>query len=146
MPSLPVRSSNVLSTNRIKVGLEVNVGSLRGFLPASQVDLYFVGDLEPFVGQKLTVQITEVNPKKRNLVVSRRKYLESEREEIQKELWEKLAIGQELTGTVKNIKDYGALLIWVALMASCTLAKSAGTASSTLKMPSANNNRSMSKF
>lgn len=93
-----------------KGGLEVNVGSLRGFLPASQADLYFVGDLEPFVGQKLTVQITEVNPKKRNLVVSRRKYLESEREEIQKELWEKLAIGQELTGTVKNIKDYGAFV------------------------------------
>lgn len=93
-----------------KGGLEVNVGSLRGFLPASQVDLYFVGDLEPFVGQKLTVQITEVNPKKRNLVVSRRKYLEAEREEIQKELWEKLAIGQEYTGTVKNIKDYGAFV------------------------------------
>ena len=93
-----------------KGGLEVNVGSLRGFLPASQADLYFVGDLEPFVGQKLTVQITEVNPKKRNLVVSRRKYLESEREEIQKELWEKLAVGQELTGTVKNIKDYGAFV------------------------------------
>ena len=93
-----------------KGGLEVNVGSLRGFLPASQADLYFVGDLEPFVGQKLTVQITEVNPKKRNLVVSRRKYLEAEREEIQKELWEKLAVGQELTGTVKNIKDYGAFV------------------------------------
>ncbi|WP_339731559.1 S1 RNA-binding domain-containing protein [uncultured Gimesia sp.] len=93
-----------------KGGLEVNVGSLRGFLPASQVDLYFVGDLEPFVGQKLTVEITEVNPKKRNLVVSRRKYLEAEREEIQKELWEKLAIGQEHTGIVKNIKDYGAFV------------------------------------
>lgn len=93
-----------------KGGLEVNVGSLRGFLPASQADLYFVSDLEPFVGQKLTVQITEVNPKKRNLVVSRRKYLESEREEIQKELWEKLAVGQEHTGVVKNIKDYGAFV------------------------------------
>lgn len=93
-----------------KGGLEVNVGSLRGFLPASQADLYFVGDLEPFVGQKLTVQITEVNPKKRNLVVSRRKYLEAEREEIQKELWEKLAVGQEHTGVVKNIKDYGAFV------------------------------------
>ncbi|MFK7777336.1 MAG: S1 RNA-binding domain-containing protein [Gimesia sp.] len=93
-----------------KGGLEVSVGSLRGFLPASQVDLYFVGDLEPFVGEKLTVEITEVNPKKRNLVVSRRKYLESEREELQKELWEKLAIGQEHTGVVKNIKDYGAFV------------------------------------
>jgi small subunit ribosomal protein S1 len=93
-----------------KGGLEVNIGSLRGFMPASQVDLYFVGDLEPFVGQKLTVEITEVNPKKRNLVVSRRKYLESEREENQKELWEKLAVGQEHTGVVKNIKDYGAFV------------------------------------
>tara|TARA_R110002111_G_scaffold262860_1_gene341919 strand:- start:28962 stop:30719 length:1758 start_codon:yes stop_codon:yes gene_type:complete len=93
-----------------KGGLEVSIGSLRGFLPASQVDLYFVGDLEPFVGQKMTVEITEVNPKKRNLVVSRRKYLESEREEIQKDLWEKLAVGQEHTGIVKNIKEYGAFV------------------------------------
>lgn len=64
-----------------KGGLQVSVSSLRGFLPASQVEIGFAGELEQYVGQKLTVQITEVNPKKRNLVVSRRALLQAERAE-----------------------------------------------------------------
>ena len=54
-----------------KGGLQVMVSNLRAFLPASQVEIGFAGNLESFIGQKLTVQITEVNAKKRNLVVSR---------------------------------------------------------------------------
>ena len=97
-------------TKSNKGGLEVNISSLRGFLPASQVDLQYVSDLEPFVGQKLTVKVMEVNPAKRNLIVSRREYLKIEREEQEKELWEKLALGQTFTGTIKTIKDYGAFV------------------------------------
>ena len=97
-------------TKSNKGGLEVNISSLRGFLPASQVDLQYVSDLEPFVGQKLTVKVMEVNPAKRNLIVSRREYLKIEREEQEKELWEKLSLGQTFTGTIKTIKDYGAFV------------------------------------
>ncbi len=97
-------------TKSNKGGLEVNISSLRGFLPASQVDLQYVSDLEPFVGQKLTVKVMEVNPAKRNLIVSRREYLKIEREEQEKELWEKLALGQTFSGTIKTIKDYGAFV------------------------------------
>ncbi|MCP4171442.1 MAG: S1 RNA-binding domain-containing protein [Fuerstiella sp.] len=98
----------VTGTN--KGGLQVTVSSLKAFLPASQVDLGFVADLEQYVGQTLTVQITEVKPKKRNLVVSRRALLQAERESLQADFWTSIEIGQDLTGTVKTIKKYGAFV------------------------------------
>lgn len=101
---------DAMVTKTNKGGLEVTVSSLRGFLPASQVDLGFVENLEAYVGQKLTCVITEVNPQKRNLVLSRRAHLQMERKEKEKELWDKLAPGQQLEGTVKTIKDYGAFV------------------------------------
>jgi small subunit ribosomal protein S1 len=98
----------VTKTN--KGGLEVAISSLRGFLPAGQVDFGFVSNLEGFVGQKLRVKITEVNPGKKNLVVSRRAFLEIERHEKRDEMWKTVAVGQTYTGTVKTIKDYGAFV------------------------------------
>ena len=93
-----------------KGGLEVSVGSLRGFLPAGQVDLHYISDLEPYVGQKLRVKVLDANEKKRNLVVSRRAYLEVERKQAAEELWKTLAEGQVLPGTVTTLKDYGAFV------------------------------------
>jgi small subunit ribosomal protein S1 len=98
----------VTKTN--KGGLEVSVSNLRGFLPAGQVDLVFCSNLEQFVGQKLRVKILEVNPQKRNLVVSRRQYLEAAVAEAREEAWKHLQPGQRLTGKVKTIKDYGAFI------------------------------------
>ncbi|MEM7811045.1 MAG: S1 RNA-binding domain-containing protein [Planctomycetota bacterium] len=93
-----------------KGGLEVQISGLRGFLPASQVDVGFVDDLEKYVGQTLTVKILEVNQEKRNLIVSRRAHLADERAEKAKEIWNDLSVGQTLDGTVKTIKDYGAFI------------------------------------
>ncbi len=93
-----------------KGGLEVTVGGLRAFLPASQVDLGFISSMDSYVGQKLTVQITELNPAKRNLVVSRRVVLISERKELAGAFWEKVEVGQQFAGTVKTIKDYGVFI------------------------------------
>ena len=93
-----------------KGGLEVTVGGLRAFLPASQVDLGFVSSMDSFVGQKLTVQITELNAAKRNLVVSRRSVMISERKELAGVFWEKVEVGQQFAGTVKTIKDYGVFI------------------------------------
>ena len=98
----------VVKTN--KGGLEVTISSLRGFMPAGQVDVGFVTSLEQFVGQKLRVKIIEVNSKKRNLVVSRRAFLEVDRAEKQVELWKTLEVGQRRVGTVKTLKDYGAFV------------------------------------
>ncbi|MDG1894494.1 MAG: S1 RNA-binding domain-containing protein [Fuerstiella sp.] len=98
----------VTGTN--KGGLQITVSSLKGFLPASQVDLGYVSDLEQYVGQTMTVQITEVKPKKRNLVVSRRALLQAERESMQADFWTTIEVGQDFTGTVKTIKKYGAFV------------------------------------
>ena len=93
-----------------KGGLEVTVGGLRAFLPASQVDLGFVTSMDALVGQKLVVQITELNPAKRNLVVSRRSVMIAERKELAGAFWEKVEVGQQFSGTVKTIKDYGVFI------------------------------------
>jgi small subunit ribosomal protein S1 len=90
-----------------KGGLEVTVSGLRAFLPSSQVELGFVSDLEQYVGQKLRVEVIEVNPKKRNLVVSRRAYLQIERKELEGAFWQQAQVGQTYTGKVKTVKDYG---------------------------------------
>ncbi len=98
----------VTKTN--KGGLDITVGSLRGFLPASQADIGYVANLESFVGQKLTAKVTEVNPARRRLVVSRRQLLMEEREVASKELMQTLAVGDTRTGRVKTIKDFGAFV------------------------------------
>lgn len=98
----------VSATN--KGGLQVKINNLQGFLPASQVDMGFVAELEQYVGQTLTVQITEVKPKKRNLVVSRRAILQAERESTQGDFLKTLEVGQDYPGTVKTLKNYGAFV------------------------------------
>jgi small subunit ribosomal protein S1 len=93
-----------------KGGLEVNVSNLRGFLPAGQVDLVYCSNLEQFVGQKLRVKVMDVNPAKRNLIVSRRAFLEIAIAEAREEAWKTLSVGDKRTGTVKSLKDYGAFV------------------------------------
>ncbi len=93
-----------------KGGLQVTVSSLRAFMPASQVEIGFAGNLESYLNQKMTVQITEVNPKKRNLVVSRRALIQAERAEGEGEFWAQLEVGQDYKGVVKTLKDYGAFV------------------------------------
>ncbi len=98
----------VTKTN--KGGLDVMDSGLRAFMPASQVDLGFHKDLDSFVGQKLQAKVTDVKPEKRNLIVSRRALLLEQRQENEAAAWEKLEVGQEIMGTVKTIKDYGAFV------------------------------------
>jgi predicted RNA-binding protein with RPS1 domain len=93
-----------------KGGLEVSVGSLRGFMPAGQVDFGFIENLESYVGQKLQAKIIEANRDKRNLVVSRRQLLADERREQEAAFWETLEEGAEFVGKVKTIKEYGAFV------------------------------------
>jgi small subunit ribosomal protein S1 len=97
-------------TKSNKGGLEVDVSNLRGFLPAGQVDLAFCSNLEQFIGQKLRVKVLEVNPQKRNLVVSRRSFLEIAAAELREEAWKQLQVGMKLPGRVKTVKDYGAFV------------------------------------
>ena len=93
-----------------KGGLEVTVNQLRGFLPISQIEMGRVEDTGPYVGQKLQVLVTEVNQKAKNLVVSRRDYLEQQREEQRAKTLADLAEGQTREGVVRNIRDFGAFV------------------------------------
>lgn len=91
-------------------GLECKVNRLRGFIPASQVANYRVDNLEELVGQKMECLITEVNPARKNLVLSRRAIMDKEREALRDELIQKLAPGQVYDGVVRKIMDFGAFV------------------------------------
>lgn len=91
-------------------GLECKVKSLRGFIPMSQIAVGRVENVEQYVGQKLSCIITEVVPKKHNLVLSHRKYLDRERDAKREEVFAGLEVGQVHEGTVRKIMDFGAFI------------------------------------
>jgi small subunit ribosomal protein S1 len=93
----------------VKGGLAVDVG-VRAFLPGSQVDLRPVKNLGSLVGQSIRAKVIKLNRRRGNVVLSRRAVLEEEREEKKKHTLSVLAEGMVLTGTVKNITDYGAFI------------------------------------
>jgi predicted RNA-binding protein with RPS1 domain len=91
-------------------GLECEVNHIRGFVPVSQIALHRVEDLAQFVGQRFTCVITEANPERRNLVLSRRAVLEREREETRQQVLESLRPGQIRDGVVRKLMDFGAFV------------------------------------
>jgi predicted RNA-binding protein with RPS1 domain len=91
-------------------GLECEVNHLRGFIPISQVSLYRVEDLAQFADQKFTCLVTEANPQRRNLVLSRRAVLEREKEEARQKLLDSLQPGQIHEGVVRKLLDFGAFV------------------------------------
>lgn len=100
--------ARVTETN--KGGLTVNVNGIRGFLPISQIDLFRVEQPEQFINQKLLCIVTEVNRQEHNLIVSRRAYLEKEREESRARTWAEIAEGQTREGIVRSIQPFGAFV------------------------------------
>ncbi len=93
----------------VKGGLAVDVG-VRAFLPGSQVDLRPVKNLASLMGQSIRAKVIKLNRRRGNVVLSRRAVLEEEREEKKKHTLSVLAEGMALTGTVKNLTDYGAFI------------------------------------
>src|SRR5574337_958107 len=93
----------------VKGGLAVDVG-VRAFLPGSQVDLRPVKNLAVLVGQAIRAKVIKLNRRRGNVVLSRRALLEEEREERKRHTLSVLHEGMVLTGTVKNITDYGAFV------------------------------------
>ena len=94
----------------IKVGLLVQLKSLRGFIPLSQGDLRFVHSLQGLVGQKFEAKILEVDRTKNRLVLSRKAVLEDERNTEMDEIEKAYENGDVLKGTVKKIMPYGAFV------------------------------------
>src|SRR5437867_228047 len=93
----------------VKGGLAVDVG-VKAFLPGSQVDLRPVKNLAAMLGETIRAKVIKLNRRRGNVVLSRRAVLEEEREEKKKHTLEVLSEGMSLTGTVKNITDYGAFI------------------------------------
>lgn len=95
---------------RIRGGLQVSVGSLRGFLPASQVELRPIQHLEQYVGQTFDMKVISLRKRRNNIVLSRRAWLEAELVQKRAEVLSTLEVGQRVTGMVKNITAFGAFV------------------------------------
>ena len=93
----------------VKGGLILDLG-VRGFLPASLVDIRRVQDLDEFMGQTLRCKVIELNRSRNNVVLSRRAVLEEERKEMRQAILDRLSPGDVVTGTISNIVDFGAFV------------------------------------
>ncbi|MBC7782561.1 MAG: S1 RNA-binding domain-containing protein, partial [Burkholderiales bacterium] len=96
-------------TKKIKGGLLVDIG-VPVFLPASQVDIRRPGEISDWIGRSIDAVILKIDDERRNIVISRRKMIEQQREELKKKTMDGIELGQTLTGTVKNIADFGAFI------------------------------------
>lgn len=91
-------------------GLEALVGSVRGFIPISQIAEYRVETPADFIGQKLLCVVVEANPRRGNLVLSHRALMERDKEAKKKERMASLEVGQIHEGTVRKVLDFGAFV------------------------------------
>ncbi|MGH7643395.1 MAG: 30S ribosomal protein S1 [Candidatus Dormibacteria bacterium] len=93
-----------------KGGLIVNIMGLRGFLPSSQVARTHSGNLMDLVGQQIMVKILEVNRKRNRLIVSQRAAQDEDRARQREELFERLSVGEVVSGRVSGLTSYGAFI------------------------------------
>jgi small subunit ribosomal protein S1 len=96
-------------TKKIKGGLLVDIG-VPVFLPASQVDIRRPGEISDWIGRTIDAVILKIDEERRNIVISRRKMIEQQREELKRKTLDGITVGQVIKGTVKNIADFGAFI------------------------------------
>jgi small subunit ribosomal protein S1 len=94
---------------KIKGGLLVDIG-VPVFLPASQVSIRRANDIGEFIGRDIEARIIKIDHERMNIVISRRKLIEEQREEAKSSLLQEIKPGQIRTGVVKNIADFGAFV------------------------------------
>ncbi|MGC9158486.1 MAG: 30S ribosomal protein S1 [Terracidiphilus sp.] len=95
--------------SRVKGGVTVDIG-IKAFLPGSQLEIRPVRNLDAYLGQQIEVRVIKLNKKRGNVVVSRKEILEEEQNTRRSQTLEHLGEGTVLTGTVKNLTDYGAFV------------------------------------
>ncbi|MBK5233427.1 MAG: 30S ribosomal protein S1 [Thermoleophilia bacterium] len=93
----------------VKGGLIIDLG-IRGFLPASLVDIRRVHNLDEFMSQTLECKVIELNRSRNNVVLSRRAVLEEERKEVRDQILDRLQPGEVVEGKISNIVDFGAFV------------------------------------
>jgi small subunit ribosomal protein S1 len=94
---------------KVKGGLSVDIG-VKAFLPGSQIDLRPVRNMDVYLGKKFKFKVIKFNKKRGNIVLSRRALLEEERDSLRSQTLDTMAEGSIVTGSVKNITDYGAFI------------------------------------
>jgi len=95
---------------KIKGGLLVDIGGVKVFLPASQVDIRRPSDIGDYIGRVVQCEVLKIDELRRNIVVSRRSLIERQREEDREALLKELEVKQIRKGVVKNIADFGAFV------------------------------------
>jgi len=95
---------------RVKGGFTVEINRIRAFLPGSLVDVRPVRDAESLEGKELDFKVIKIDPKRNNIVVSRRSAMEAENSVEREALLDRLHEGDEVKGVVKNLTDYGAFI------------------------------------
>ena len=129
----------------VKGGLIIDIG-LRGFLPASLVEMRRVRDLQPYVGQELEAKIIELDKNRNNVVLSRRAWLEQTQSEVRQNFLTQLQKGQIRKGVVSARSSTSApSSIWAASTASCTSPSCPGSTSTTPRRWSRSARRSPSR-
>ena len=106
-------NKEVLSAKVVKVmdgGLSVDVDGARVFIPASLVSDVYEKDLTKYDGQEVDFVVTEFNPRRRRIIGDRKQLIEAKKAELKKELFERIAVGDIVEGTVKNLTDFGAFI------------------------------------
>ena len=91
-------------------GLSVVVDEVRIFIPASLVSNVYEKDLQKYAGVEIDFVISEYNPKRRRYIGDRRQLMAAKKSEMQKELFERIKVGDIVEGTVKNVTDFGAFI------------------------------------
>ena len=91
-------------------GLSVVFEESRIFIPASLVSDVFERDLSKYAGQEIEFKIIEFNPKRRRVIGDRKQLIVAKKEQMAKELLERIAVGDVVEGTVKNVTDFGAFV------------------------------------
>ena len=106
-------NQEVLSAPVVQVlggGLSVVVDEARVFIPASLVSDTYEKNLEKYAGQEIEFVITEFNPRRRRIIGDRKQLLVARKAELQKALFERIAVGDVVEGVVKNVTDFGAFI------------------------------------
>lgn len=98
-----------LVTGANKGGFDVQIGAVRAFCPASQIDRRR-GEAAAYIGQRLRFRVTRIDAGGRNIVVSRRALLEDEAAEQAAATWERIQVGAVLEGRISSVQDYGAFV------------------------------------
>jgi small subunit ribosomal protein S1 len=95
--------------SKVKGGLTVHIG-VEAFLPASQIDVIPPRNLDDYVGKTFKFKVVKINQERRNIVLSRRELIESERDDRRRALLGEMRVGEVREGIVKNLTDFGAFI------------------------------------